>query len=143
LSSSGHFVEGDDPKPFGMENMSQKEAEDRIIDFLKEEPLLSEIPIQTPENKLRVRHGGYDIHGAKTDPNVNFPITRLRELEDDGKSENCFTQHIHLSELVRKFGCKNIVRPDGSTCSMNTKLMPSCWYLSDQFAMCPWDISRD
>ncbi|MBN2714542.1 MAG: hypothetical protein JXX14_01730 [Deltaproteobacteria bacterium] len=85
ISSSGHFVEGDDPKPFGVENMSQEEAENRITDFLRAEPQLSEIPIETPEDKLRVRHGGYDVRGVRVDPNVNFPVTRLRELQADGK----------------------------------------------------------
>jgi len=84
FTSSGHFVEGDDPKPFGVENLTQQEAEVRINDFLKEEPQLSRIPLDTPEDKLRVRHGGYDIRGALADPNVNFPITRLKELRDEG-----------------------------------------------------------
>ena len=47
MSSSGHFVQGDDPKPLGIDNMSQSEAEARINDFVKEEPHLSEIPIDT------------------------------------------------------------------------------------------------
>ena len=81
MSSSGHFVDGDDPKPFGVENMSQKEAEARIDDFLKVEPQLSVIPMDTPIEKLRVRHGGYDVRGSLADPNVNFPISRLRELQ--------------------------------------------------------------
>jgi len=89
FTSSGHFVEGDDPKPFGVENLTQQEAEARINDFLKEEPQLSVIPLDTPEDKLRVRHGGYDVRGARADPNVNFPITRLKELQREG----------HLSQL--------------------------------------------
>lgn len=95
LTSSGHFVEGDDPKPFGVEDMSQQEAEARIDDFLKVEPQLSLIPIDTPESQLRVRHGGYDVRGAKTDPNVNFPLTRLRELQAEGRigelAENAYS----------------------------------------------------
>jgi hypothetical protein len=47
LTTSGHFVEGDDPQPFGVTNMSQKEALMRISEFLKEEPPLSRIPIDT------------------------------------------------------------------------------------------------
>lgn len=84
FTSSGHFVEGDDPRPFGIENLTQQEAEARIDDFLKEEPQLSTIPLETPVDKLRVRHGGYDIGGALADPNVNFPITRLKELQQEG-----------------------------------------------------------
>ncbi len=84
MSSSGHFVEGDDPRPFGVENMSQQEAEARIMDFIKEEPQLSIIPMDTPASQLRVRHGGYDVRGSLADPNTNFPIERLRELQAEG-----------------------------------------------------------
>jgi hypothetical protein len=85
MSSSGHFVDGDDPKPFGVENISQKEAEARIDEFLKVEPQLSVIPMDTPIEKLRVRHGGYDVRGSKADPNANFPLSRLRELQEEGR----------------------------------------------------------
>jgi hypothetical protein len=85
MTSSGHFVDGNDPKPFGVENMSQKEAEARIDDFLKVEPQLSVIPMNTPEEKLRVRHGGYDVRGSIANPNVNFPLSRLRELQAEGR----------------------------------------------------------
>lgn len=84
LTSSGHFVEGNDPEPFGVKNMSQEEAVKRIDDFLKTEPTLSVIPIDTPKEKLRVRHAGYDIRGAQADPNVTFPHERFRELDREG-----------------------------------------------------------
>lgn len=83
LTSSGHFVEGDDPQPFGVANMSQDEATARIGEFLKQEPTLSAIPSLTPNERLRVRHGGYDIRGAQRDPNVAFPLERLRELQQE------------------------------------------------------------
>jgi len=85
LTSSGHFVEGDDPEPFGVKGMTQAEAAARIDDFLKEEPVLSVIPADTPTEKLRVRHGGYDVRSAQTDPNVAFPLDRLRELAQEGR----------------------------------------------------------
>lgn len=84
LTSSGHFAAGKDPEPFGVENMSQQEAENRIKDFILAEPTLSEISTDTKEEDLRVRHGGYDIRSALADPNVNFPITRFREIEAEG-----------------------------------------------------------
>jgi len=84
ISSSGHFVSGDDPEPFGVKGMTQEEAQDRIMDFLRAEPVLSEIPIDTPVEDLRVRHGGYDIRAAQADPNVNLPLTRLRKFEAEG-----------------------------------------------------------
>jgi hypothetical protein len=84
LTSSGHFVKGDDPTPLGMADMTQEDAERRIFEFLKEAPTLSEIPFQTDPGNLRVRHGGYDIRGAKKDPNVSFPYQRMVELKTNG-----------------------------------------------------------
>ena len=84
ITSSGHFVDGDDPRPFGIENMTQDEASERIGDFLKEEPSLSAIPFDTPAENLCVRHGGYDIRSVQTDPNAALPLTRLLELMADG-----------------------------------------------------------
>jgi D-proline reductase (dithiol) PrdB len=95
LTSSGHFVAGDDPAPFGVAGMTQKAAEDRIKDFLKLKPTLSSIPVDTPGHRLRVRHGGYDIQGALADANVAFPLERLRELRDRGRvgdiTDNAYT----------------------------------------------------
>jgi hypothetical protein len=84
LTSSGHFVAGDDPEPFGVKEMSQEEAAARIGDFLKAPPVLSSIPFDAPADGLRVRHGGYDIRGSQADRNVTLPIDRLVELEREG-----------------------------------------------------------
>lgn len=84
LTSSGHFVEGDDPEPFGEKAMTQTEAIARIGDFIRETPVLSVIPMNTPNDKLKVRHGGYDIAGAVLDANVAFPWQRLNELVELG-----------------------------------------------------------
>lgn len=80
LTSSGHFVAGADPEPFGVQNMSQFEAMARIHQFLREAPQLSVIPLDTPAENLRVRHGGYDIQGAKKDTDVVFPLASLKQL---------------------------------------------------------------
>ncbi len=85
LASSGHFVEGDDPRPFGVDDMSQAEAVARIDDFLKDAPILSEIPVDVDAARLRVRHGGYDITSALRDRNVALPVDRLREAADEGR----------------------------------------------------------
>ena len=85
VTSTGHFVDGYDPRPFGAESMTQKEATRRILDFLRSAPQLSVIPANTHSEKLRVRHGGYDVRGAEKDPNVVFPLDRLRELEAKGR----------------------------------------------------------
>lgn len=85
LTSSGHFVVGDDPKPFGIDNMDQEQAMARINDFLREEPQLSAIPLHTTPDQLRVRHGGYDIAAAQADHNVALPIDPLRALAQAGQ----------------------------------------------------------
>lgn len=84
ISSTGHFPAGEDPEPFGVKHMSQTEAAARINDFLKDAPVLSEIPLDIDPAQLMVRHGGYDIRGAQADRNVAFPIDRLQELAADG-----------------------------------------------------------
>jgi hypothetical protein len=84
LTSSGHFVEGQDPQPFGVENMSQEEATQRIVTFLRVAPELSEIVLDTPTDRLRVRHGGYDIRGSQADPNVSMPLYRMASLVQEG-----------------------------------------------------------
>lgn len=83
LTSTGHFVEGEDPEPLGVKEMSQEEATERIQDFIKAAPELSEIPLGTPKDQLRARHGGYDIRGVLADPNVALPLDRMVELEKE------------------------------------------------------------
>jgi len=84
LTSSGHFVDGDDPRPFGEEHMTQAEAIRRISEFTRSEPTLSAIPIGVAARQLRVRHGGYDIRGATADPNVVLPLDHLQTLAAEG-----------------------------------------------------------
>jgi len=83
LTSSGHFAQGDDPMPLGVTNMTQAQAEKQIMSFLKEAPTLSAIPVDIPMDQLRVRHGGYDVRGAKRDPGVSLPLQQLRALSRD------------------------------------------------------------
>jgi hypothetical protein len=84
MNSGGHFAEGDDPRPFGIDGMTQEEAIDRIDDFLKDTPILSEIPADLPRDRMATRHGGYDITSAVIDRNVCFPMERLAEAHADG-----------------------------------------------------------
>lgn len=85
LTSSGHFASGDDPRPFGVEDMTQSEAEARIGEFLREPPALSPIPADIDPGKLRVRHGGYDVRSVTHDPEVAFPLDNLRRFEAEGR----------------------------------------------------------
>lgn len=84
LTSSGHFVDGQDPQPFGVQNMSQEEAMQRVISFARSAPELSEIALDTPPDQLRVRHAGYDIRASQVDANVSLPLARLKELAQEG-----------------------------------------------------------
>jgi len=84
LTSSGHFVDGDDPEPFGVKNMTQAEAVDRVQEFLKEAPSLSFIPPGTAADQLRVRHGGYPIEGVQADHNVGLPTDHLEAWASNG-----------------------------------------------------------
>lgn len=84
FTSSGHFSHDDDPEPFGVARMTQQEAEDRINEFLKVAPDLSQIPVTAAGHELRVRHGGYDVTSAALDHNVAFPIDILRDLDAEG-----------------------------------------------------------
>lgn len=81
LTSSGHFT--DDPRPFGIESMTQQEAEDRISEFLRATPVLSEIPVASDD--VSVRHGGYDVRSTRRDRNVSFPIDRLNDAAASGR----------------------------------------------------------
>lgn len=85
ISSSGHFVTGDDPRPLGIADMTQEMAVAKIMEIIKAPPTLSAIPFDTPPQRLRVRHGGYDIRGAQADHNVVLPIDGLRQLRAEGK----------------------------------------------------------
>ena len=84
MTSSGHFVDGHDPKPFGVEAMTQAEAEARIMDFLAEPPTLSVIPSDTSSDKIRVRHGGYPVRAAKADHQVVLPLRIMETLDSEG-----------------------------------------------------------
>jgi len=84
LTSSGHFVKGDDPNPFGKTGLTQEDVIPMIDDFLKTPPDLSAIPIGTAPEDITVRHPGYDIRGADIDHNVAFPLQPLRQLADEG-----------------------------------------------------------
>ena len=112
LTSSGHFVEGNDPNPFGIEDMTQEEAIARIGEFLRVKPKLSVIPVTTPRDHLRVRHGGYDIHGALRDPNVVFPYQRLNELQQQGIIGEFFREAYSFVGACSQIQLKNDIGPD-------------------------------
>lgn len=83
VTSSGHFDATNDPKPFGIEDMSQEQAMERIDDFLRATPELTAISRDVDASSLRVRHPGYDIRSVSRDPGVAFPQAHLIEAEKD------------------------------------------------------------
>jgi hypothetical protein len=84
VTSSGHFDATDDPRPFGIEDMSQDQAMERIDDFLRSAPELTAISRDVEPSFLRVRHPGYDIRSVARDPGAAFPMQHLIEAEKDG-----------------------------------------------------------
>jgi D-proline reductase (dithiol) PrdB len=64
--------------------MTQEMAVAKIMEIIKAPPALSAIPFDTPFQRLRVRHGGYDIRGALADHNVVLPLDGLRQLQAEG-----------------------------------------------------------
>ena len=42
------------------------------------------IPSAEPATDIRVTHFAYDLEPAREDPNIVFPVDRLRELVDEG-----------------------------------------------------------
>jgi len=85
VTSSGHFVAGDDPEPFGVVDMTQAEAEARISEFLRATPTLSSIPSDVSAADLRVRHGGYPVAAVAADHQVALPLGHLRHLAEQGR----------------------------------------------------------
>ena len=85
VTSSGHYVVGEDPEPFGVENMTQEDAIGRIDDFMRTVPELTAIPRDTPTEDLLVRHPGYDIRSVSRDAGVALPRSVLVEAERTGR----------------------------------------------------------
>ncbi|MCJ7626101.1 MAG: glycine/sarcosine/betaine reductase selenoprotein B family protein [Anaerolineaceae bacterium] len=84
ISSTGQYIEGDDPGLLGVKNMTQQEAIERIGEYIREAPELASVPIETPQDRISARHGGFDVRAVQQDTNTAFPIHRLRELQQEG-----------------------------------------------------------
>jgi len=82
LSAGGVFVKGDDP--MGPNGPTQEESLPLITEFLRGIPTLSLIPKDTPDNAVTARHPGYDALTAQRDPATVFPLSTLRQLNEDG-----------------------------------------------------------
>jgi len=51
----------------------------------KDDTTIREIPSDVDSSALRATHFAYDLSGARTDPNVVFPIDTLRQLTREGR----------------------------------------------------------
>jgi D-proline reductase (dithiol) PrdB len=83
LFSSGAIYR-DDQDPYYPAEFTYEEAMRDLRKAMERFPSLRVIPAEIPEERLRVGHVAYDIRAAQKDINVIFPLTRLRELAQEG-----------------------------------------------------------
>ncbi len=60
-------------------------VEGQVAFHYKDDISYREIDTSTPTEKLRATHFAYDLTDARSDPNVVFPLDRLRELVEAGE----------------------------------------------------------
>ena len=63
-----------------------------------------EIPAETPQERIRVSHPGYDISGPQEDVNCVFPLHRFQELEAEGAIGALSETHYSFMGLIRDPG---------------------------------------
>jgi D-proline reductase (dithiol) PrdB len=83
LFSSG-AIYLDDQAPYYPAELTYEQAVRDVRKATERFPSLRVIPAETPEERLRAGHVAYDIRAAQKDINVIFPLTRLRELAQEG-----------------------------------------------------------
>lgn len=83
LFSSG-AVYLDDQDPYYPAEFTYEQAVRDVRKATECFPSLRVIPAETPQERLRVGHVAFDIRAAQKDINVIFPLTRLRELAQEG-----------------------------------------------------------
>jgi D-proline reductase (dithiol) PrdB len=83
LFSSGGIYR-DDQDPYYPAELTYEQAIRDLSKTRERLPSLRVIPADTPEERLRVGHVGYDIRAAQKDINVIFPLARFRELAREG-----------------------------------------------------------
>ena len=83
LFSSG-AIYLDDQDPYYPAELTYEQAVRDVRKATERFPSLRVIPAETLEERLRVGHVAYDIRAAQKDINVIFPLTRFRELAQEG-----------------------------------------------------------
>jgi D-proline reductase (dithiol) PrdB len=82
FSSGGIYLDNQDP--YYPAELTYEQAIRDVRKTRERLPSLRVIPAETPEERLRVGHIGYDVRAAQKDINVIFPLTRFRELAQEG-----------------------------------------------------------
>jgi D-proline reductase (dithiol) PrdB len=82
FSSGAVYLDSQDP--YYPAELTYEQAVRDVRKASERFPSLRIIPAETPEERLRVGHVAYDIRAAQKDINVIFPLTRLRELAQEG-----------------------------------------------------------
>jgi D-proline reductase (dithiol) PrdB len=83
LFSSG-AIYLDDQEPYYPAELTYEQAIRDVRKATERFPSLRVIPAETPEERLRIGHVAYDIRAAQKDINVILPLTRFRELAQEG-----------------------------------------------------------
>lgn len=102
LFTTGAFRLKDQPT-FLPQGMSMEEAVREPMKAYERNPTLRVIPNDSDPGDLVVEHVAYDLSASVEDPNVMFPIQRLRELAQAGEiqlAENSYS-YMGLSNLQR------------------------------------------
>lgn len=92
VTTAGVFVEGQ--KPF---SISPGQVGDEWLQYRFKEsgdPTFRLIPVDAEPETLHLAHPYLDITGAEDDINIIFPLTRLRELEEENFIGELATSHI-------------------------------------------------
>ena len=74
----------DDQDPYYPAELTYEQAVREVRTATERFPSLRIIPAETPEERLHVGHVAYDIRAGQKDINVIFPLTRFRELAQEG-----------------------------------------------------------
>lgn len=92
VTTAGVFVEGQ--KPF---SISPGQVGDEWLQYRFKEsgdPTFRLIPSDAEPESLRLAHPYLDMSGAEEDINIIFPLTRLRELEEENFIGGLATSHV-------------------------------------------------
>ena len=98
------------------------------------------IPRDCEMSELRATHFAYDVTDARTDPNVVFPLERLREeARDGGSARSPRTPARSWAASTRRARYVNASPPRSPSAWRKMRPTRCCWYRPDRCAISPWD----